>query len=163
MTFEATFASALSFIAMSILLVIYGTLDVKHREVSNKYMFTGIVASMIIVIATGRLFEQPLLHITAILVMILLSFALYRLGAIGGADIKSLLIIGVLSPGIEFAVWEDTILEGILVSGLEIILMLTLGILYWQLQGSNRPEKNVVPLIPFLLLAYLGVQLIAFL
>ncbi|NHJ12192.1 MAG: prepilin peptidase [Candidatus Thorarchaeota archaeon] len=163
MTFEATITSTISFIVMSVFLLVFGILDAREQRVPNSYTLMGIAIGAAIVTATGRFFEQPTLHVTAILVMILLPLVLYRIGAIGGADAKALLLIAILSPGIEFATWPDLILEGILISGLEIAIMLFLGVLYWQLRAAEQRERSAVPLIPFLLVAYLVVQLFAFL
>ncbi|TFG07894.1 hypothetical protein EU522_00305 [Candidatus Thorarchaeota archaeon] len=161
--FEATIVSVFSFITISILLGVYGVLDIRNRKVSNEHILVGFLVSAVIVVGTGRMFEQTILHVASILVMILLSSVLFRIGAIGGADAKALLLVGFLSPGLEFAVWGDIILEGILISGLEIALMLVFGILYWQAKVTGHWERNGVPLIPFLFLAYLIVQLLAFL
>ena len=75
-----------------------------------------------------------------------------------------MIIIALTSPGVLFASWTEPIFEGIIVSGLEIVIMLLLGLLYTKQrkQRESPEEKQVVPLLPLLLIAYLAVQLLAF-
>jgi hypothetical protein len=82
-------------------------------------------------------------------------------GAIGGADLKSLIILSLLSPGLEFAVQSEILLKVFLGDCLRILLMLVFGLLYGRLTrpvlGSHSDERST-PLIPLLLLAYLFSQ-----
>ena len=64
-----------------------------------------------------------------------------------------------ISPGIELGLWDQPILEAIIGIGGELIVMLLGGYLYWKLRGND--EKVTPPLLPFLLVGYLAVQVIA--
>jgi Flp pilus assembly protein protease CpaA len=54
MALEITIASILSFIAMTLLLLIYAVLDVHTHHVPNRIMIIGGMVSLVIVIITGR-------------------------------------------------------------------------------------------------------------
>jgi Flp pilus assembly protein protease CpaA len=99
-----------------------------------------------------------LLHLTAALLTLTLGYVLFRIGALGGADVKILFTISILSPGIEFANWENPILEGILIVGLLFMIPLIVGYLISQ---RKTDEGDVIPLIPVILGTYLVLQLLA--
>jgi Flp pilus assembly protein protease CpaA len=141
----------------------YAYLDIRDRRVPNNLMYSGAFFGFVATIVTGHLFENPLLHISAFVFIALVSLLLFEIGAIGGADFKGLLVIAITSPGNLFATWGDPIFEGIIAGGLEIAIMLLLGLLYSRISKSEyRPEgKKGVPLLPLLLIAYLVVQLLA--
>jgi Flp pilus assembly protein protease CpaA len=106
----------------------------------------------------GHLVENALLHLSAILVALLLGYSLFRIGSLGGADVKTILTVAIISPGIEFAIWENPIMEGILIVGLQLVIMLVVGYLISQ---RKTDETDVIPLVPILLGAYLVLQLLA--
>lgn len=131
----------------------------------NRVLLTGGLVGIAIVILTGHLYSHLILHLSGISAMCLLSYFLFKIGAIGGADLKALVTISIISPGVEFSIWEYVVLEGILAASIQILIMLILGYLYWIM---NKRENNLVdeakttPLIPMLLIGYILVQLIAF-
>ena len=117
----------------------------------------------IIVVLTGHLLNQFALHISSIVFVLIVSYVLFRQGSIGGADAKSLLLIAITSPGVELGDWGNPLFEGIIAGGLEMFVMLLLGTLYWRTKASQSEEDTQIPpLIPFLLIGYLVIQLLAF-
>ena len=148
-----------SFLTVTSLLVIYSILDIRERRVPNEYIATGGVAGGIVIIITGHFVSNLVLHVTAIAIMFTMSYALFRIGSIGGADAKSLLLVALVSPGIELRVLNIPVLEAVIGMGGELIVMLLGGYLYWRFHIND--EKSAPPLIPFLLLGYLAVQLLA--
>jgi Flp pilus assembly protein protease CpaA len=141
-------------------------MDIRERKVSNHYMLLGGVIGLVIAVLTGRLIQSPVLQLTALLLVILLSYVLYQIKAIGGADLKALIILSILSPGIELTLWADPILEAVVGGGLEILIMLIIGLAYsnWSKRVSSSQDKaeRGTPLIPFLSVAYVIIQLLAF-
>jgi hypothetical protein len=91
--------------------------------------------------------------------VIVLSYVLFHIKAIGGADFKALVILSIISPGIELALWIDPILEAVIGGGLEMLIMLTFGYVYSNWSRKNN-EKGT-PLIPFLSVAYVLIQVLA--
>jgi Flp pilus assembly protein protease CpaA len=93
------------------------------------------------------------------------SFLLFRIGAIGGADVKALLIVAILSPGIQLAMWDSPILEALVGGGMELFIMLSLGYAYTKRPSSLRSNSDArvrtVPLIPLLLLGYILIQILS--
>ena len=111
-----------------------------------------------IVLQFGHIVDYALLHLTAVLVALILGYTLFRIGALGGADVKVLFSIAIISPGIEFASWGNPILEGIVAVGLQLMIILVIGYLIAQ---RKTDETEVIPLIPILFGAYLVLQLLA--
>ena len=91
----------------------------------------------------------------------MLSYALYRLGTVGGADVKALMILAIASPGFALTVWDDPILEAVINIGGATAVMLLLGFLYWKLASKNGNWNSKPPLIPFLLMGFIAIQIIA--
>jgi Flp pilus assembly protein protease CpaA len=158
MALEITIASILSFVAMTVLLLVYSLFDLRTRQVPNRIMIIGGMVGFIIVIFTGHLFEQALLHLSASVFMIVVSFLLFRVGAFGGADAKAVVTIAILSPGVEFGNWSEPILEGIISSGLLLVMVLFVAYVFSQYK-QKRARINVTPLLPIILVAYLILQL----
>ncbi|MFX1367026.1 MAG: prepilin peptidase [Promethearchaeota archaeon] len=161
--FEVTAASSVLFSLSSMFLLDYAYLDIRDRRVPNNLMYVSAFFGFFVITVTGHLLENLLLHISALGFMVLVSFLLFRIGSIGGADFKALLVIAMTSPGILFASWSDPVFEGIIAGGLEVAIMLLLGLLYSRIsKPENRSDrKKEVPLLPLLLIAYLAVQLLA--
>ncbi len=124
-------------------------------------MLAGGVIGLAIVILTGHLIQNPLLHLTAPLFVIVLSYVLFRIGTIGGADLKALFILSIISPGIELALWIDPVLEAVVGGGLEMLIMLILGYAYSS--WSRKDKDRGTPLIPFLSIAFVIIQILALL
>ncbi len=113
-----------------------------------------------VVLRFGHIVDYALLHLTAVLLALILGYILFRIGSLGGADVKALLSIAIISPGIEFASWGNPILEGIVAVGFQLVIMLLCGYLISQ---RKTDETKVIPLIPILFGAYLVLQLLALL
>lgn len=111
-----------------------------------------------VVLRFGHIVDYALLHLTAVLVALILGYTLFRIGAFGGADVKVILTIAIISPGIEFTSWKNPILEGIVAVGLQLVITLVIGYLISQ---RKTDETDVIPLLPILFGAYLVLQLLA--
>jgi hypothetical protein len=85
---------------------------------------------------------------------------LYRLGTVGGADVKALMTLAITNPGSALMVWDDPILEAVINIGGITAVMLLLGFLYWKLAGKNGKWSPKPPLIPFLLMGFMAIQII---
>lgn len=160
MVLEITIPSIVSFIATIILLLIYAAFDLRTRLVPNRIMVAGGVIGAVIVILTGHLINQALLHLSAGAFTLFLSYLLFRIGALGGADVKAVVTIAIVSPGIEFASWSDSVVEGIVGSGLLLIIIL-LGAYIFSRYRTKEEEERVTPLLPIILATYLLLQLLA--
>jgi len=147
-----------SFVVTTILLFIYAVLDIRTRKVPNQVLLIGGIVGFAIVLQFGHIVDYALLHLTAVLVALILGYTLFRIGALGGADVKVLFSIAIISPGIEFASWGNPILEGIVAVGLQLMIILVIGYLIAQ---RKTDETEVIPLIPILFGAYLVLQLLA--
>ena len=150
-----------SFLTVTSLLVLYSILDIRQRRVPNEYIAAGGVVGCVVIVLTGHLFSRLLLHVTALVLVSVMAYALFRMRSIGGADVKSLLLVALISPGIELTAWNLPFIEAVAGMGGEFFVMLLGGYLYWRIRIND--ETSTPPLIPFLLLGYLVVQLIAFL
>lgn len=144
---------------MSSLLIIYAWLDCRNKVIPNRIILIGLCMGTLIVILSGHLLQYMVLHITSGLFMLILGYTLFRIGAFGGADVKTVLTIAIVSPGIEFASWNDPILEAVFIAGLQLGAMMGGGYLYSRMKAVERRPK-VIPLIPVLLGAYLVLQLL---
>lgn len=157
MTLNLTMMSISSVLVVSSLLIIYSILDVRERRVKNEIIFLGGAAGCVVLILTEHFAYNAVLHITALLLVIPISYALFRIGSLGGADVKGLLTVALLSPGVELGDWNQPVLEAIGGLGGLLLAMLLGGYLFWRYK--NRESSP--PLIPFLLIGYLMVQLLA--
>lgn len=155
-----TTSAILSFTFTTILLFIYSVFDFRTRKVPNHVMLVGVIIGLAVVMQSGHLVEHALLHLTAVLVTLILGYILFRIGSFGGADVKTIITIAILSPGIEFASWGNPVLEAILIVGLQLMITLFSGYLISQ---RKTDETGVVPLIPILFATYLVLQLLALL
>jgi preflagellin peptidase FlaK len=157
---EITVPSIVSFVSTITLLLIYSLLDLHERRVPNRVMIAGGTIGVGIVTLTGHLFNQMLLHLSAIVFMLCVGYLLFRLRVFGGADVKTVVSIAILSPGIEFSNWSDPILEGAVASGLLLGIVLLSAYLFSKSERRSE-ELRMIPLLPIVLVAYLGMQLLA--
>ena len=148
------------------LLVVYSIMDLHARRVRNEYLVVGGVTGFSLVVLSGHLAANSMLHLTAVIFVSSVSYLLFRIGAIGGADAKALMLVAFLSPGIELAMWGSPILEGLIGGGLELFMMLLLGYVYTKrasiLMNNSDSEYQTIPLIPFLMLSYILIQILSF-
>ena len=155
----------ISFATAVILLLVFSFLDVRERKVSNGLLSAGGLVGCVVSILTGHLFSRPFLYLSALSFVLALSYVLFRLGALGGADVKALVVVALTSPGVVYAHWENQIYEGVMIGAIEILVMVFVGYLYWQIlrrSGRTTSEERVVPLIPLLLVGYVVVQMMPF-
>jgi len=149
------------------LLIVYSVMDLRSRLVRNEYLAFGGVLGFSLAVLSGHLVANSMLHLTEVIFVTSVSYPLFRIGAIGGADAKTLLIVAILSPGIELATWDSPILEALIGGGLGLFIMLLLGYAYTRrssrLKSNSDAEYRTVPLIPFLLLGYILIQTLSFL
>ena len=165
MVLDPIISASMAFLAAILLLSLYSIMDIRNRRVPNRVLLTGGLIGIAIVILTGHLYSHLILHLSGISTMCLLSYFLFKTGAIGGADLKALVTISIISPGVEFSIWENVVFEGILAACIQILIMLILGYLYWVMnQRRNKlvDEVKTPPLIPMLLIGYILVQFLAF-
>ncbi len=153
-----TMSTISSFVFTTVLLIMYAILDIRTRKVPNQVLLMGGIVGLAIVLRFGHIVDFALLHLTAVLVALILGYTLFRIGAFGGADVKVLFTIAIISPGIEFASWENPILEGIVAVGLQLVITLLCGYL---ISRRKTDGMEVTPLIPILFGAYLVLQLLA--
>ena len=95
---------------------------------------------------------------TSVIVMGMIGALLFRIGAIGGADFKALLTTAILSPGFEFVTATTQYFDGVVVSCLELVITLGLGVVVSMRNREQETSESRTPLIPLLLIAYLLVQ-----
>jgi len=161
MTLDLSPTALVAFGMALAMLIFFSILDIRERRIANHLVLIGGAIGFATTILTGHLVQNLLLHLAALLFAIILPYALFRIGAIGGADLKTLVIVSIVSPGIELAVWIDPILEAIIGGGLTLLIMLILGFVYSS--WSTKTSERGTPLIPFLSLAYVLIQLLALL
>ena len=159
MVLDLSLASIVHFITIILLLVVYSILDLRYRTVKNELVLAGVIIGGTISVFTGHFVTSIVLHATALLLTIPLAYILFRLGSIGGADVKVLFIVSLFSPGIELGNWNQPALEAIFGLGGELFIMLLGGYLYWRIKRNDK--ENNPPLLPFLLLGYLVIQVFA--
>jgi len=123
-------------------------------------MITGGLVGLIIVVFTGHLIDHALLHLTAGIFLTAVAYMLFRVGAFGGADVKTVVTIAILSPGVEFGDWSQPILEGIIASGLLLLAVLLVASAF-SLYRQQQEKTSVTPLLPIMLGAYLAIQILA--
>jgi len=155
----------ISFATAVILLLVFSFLDVRERKVSNGLLSAGGLIGCVVSILTGQLFRLPFLYLSTLSFVLALSYVLFRLGALGGADVKALIVVTLTSPGVVYAHWENQIYEGVMIGAIEILAMLFAGYLYSQIRlrsGRNSSEERAVPLIPLLLAGFVVVQMMPF-
>lgn len=153
-----TMSTIASFVITTALLIMYSVLDLRTRKVQNQVFLIGGITGFAIILRFGHIVDYALLHLTSVIVALILGYVLFRIGAFGGADVKTLITIAIISPGIEFASWENPILEATIAVGLQLMFTLLFGYLISQ---RKTDETEVIPLIPILLGAYLVIQLLA--
>jgi len=156
-----TLPEVLAFLASIVFLSLVSYYDLKNRHVENMIMVVSAIIGTLLTLLSGHLFQFLLQHLLAVSVTLLLATVLFRTGAIGGADFKSLLIISVMSPGAEFHDVINPLFEGVIVPMIQVLLMLVLGQIWCVFNRRNKSDGEVTPpLLPFLLAGYLVLQTI---
>ncbi|MCF2135703.1 MAG: prepilin peptidase [Candidatus Thorarchaeota archaeon] len=151
----------LSFLTVVIALIPFSILDLRYRRVSNRYTMASIVVGCMLITLTGQIFIELWIHLFAIVLMLWFVLVLYRIGSLGGADVKILLFVSITSPGLVFVVWDDFIIEGLVGTGMMVVLILILASTYSRTKRSTQHDRT--PLVPFMLIAYLCIQMLSLL
>lgn len=148
-------SSLLAFTVTLLLLIIYSAFDVRERKVPNQLLLVGGIIGIAVSFISGHFYENLLLHLFALVFTIPISYILFKIGAFGGADVKALISVAIISPGFEFLISMNPLIEVIIAAGIELVTMLSLGYIWW-FQAKNRSKDALPPpLIPFLLIGYL--------
>ncbi len=165
MVLDLSIGSLVVFLTMMLLLVFCSIMDIRSRRVTNRIVVMCCITGLAVALLAGRLLIEPVLHLSAVLFAASLSYVLFRLGALGGADVKLLCAVALISPGTELSVIGSPLYEAVLSAGFQMSVMLLGG--YLCSQRSKNQEKNGKatgsrpPLIPFLLVGYSAAQLLA--
>lgn len=159
MALEITEARLLAFVCIVVMLTMYSIMDLRERRVSNEIMIVGFILGLVLDTASGHIMSSLPLHLIALSFATIMVLILFRLGAIGGADAKSVVFVSLVSPGIEFSIMENQIFEGIVGCAIMLFIMFLFGYVYQAMNKSG--SSRATPLIPFLLVGYLAIQLLA--
>ncbi len=157
---EFTLSHVVSFAIVTTILIVFSVIDVETRKVPNKYMIAGMIITGVTTVLTGHLFSEIMLHLIAFIVTGIFVVILFRIGALGGADAKSMILITLGSPGIEFVSLADPIYEAIL-GTIGILLIMLVGAIAYSKKADDISKGT--PLLPFMLIAYLLLQAISIL
>ncbi|MHA2423914.1 MAG: prepilin peptidase [Candidatus Thorarchaeota archaeon] len=161
MAVEITIQGLLAFSLAVALLMFFSLMDLKTRKVPNEVMSMSFALGVLMSIVTGHLIDQLYLHLVGIIFAVVFAIPLFYMNAIGGADVKTVILLQFISPGLELGTFTEFVTEGMIGVFALLLSMLVLGLLY-----SRREEKidrKRTPLIPFLFVGYLVMQLIVLL
>ena len=152
----------ISFIGAIIFYSVNSFFDLRTRLVPNKLILGETLMSLFVVIISGRLFSQMILHIFSLLIALALGYLLFKIGSLGGGDVKTLVVISLISPGIEPSTMVSYVLEAILGFGVPLIIALLVGQLYIRYYRSiSENKEHLQPaLIPYLFGGYVLLQLL---
>ncbi|MGV9169871.1 MAG: prepilin peptidase [Promethearchaeia archaeon] len=151
----------LAFFATVGFLSLIGYYDFKKREIDNTIMVASAILGGLLTLLSGHLFEFQWQHLVAVPFTVVLATILFNVGAIGGADLKALVIISIISPRIEFHDVLNPIFECVISISVQILVMLILGQIWYILNRKQDSESETVPpLLPFLLIGYISIQII---
>ena len=89
MVLDLSIASIMSVLTIISLLLIYSILDIRDRKVRNEFLFVGGVVGCIVLLLTNHFTTNLVLHVAALLIVLPPTYILFRIGSIGGADVKS--------------------------------------------------------------------------
>ncbi len=159
---ELSYSHVIASIAVLWVLTHFSVLDLKGRRVSNRYSALYVVAGVVITGLTGHLSDELVLHLMGLVVILSLSLGLYRIGSLGGGDVKTFIIVAICSPGLEFVGLEDVVIESLIGTGGLVILTLFFSLMYVRYLKPKSDSGRTTPLILFILLAYLVIQLTSF-
>ncbi len=163
MIFELTIPSVLSLVTVVILLSVFARSDILTRRVPNTQILLAMFIGVIVIVLSGHLILSPINHVLSLIIVTPVSYSLWRLGSIGGADAKCIVVIAMISPGLELAEGRGPLFEVISGNLLQVLIMLICGHFYQRLihhRRQSQMERVSIPLIPFLLLAYVVTQML---
>jgi len=161
MAVEITIQGIMAFGLSVSLLTLFSLMDLKTRKVSNELMTISLALGVLMSIVTGHLLDQLYLHLVGIFLAMVFAAPLFYMNAFGGADVKTVILLQFISPGLELGTFAEFVTEGMMGVFIPLLFMLVLGLLYSRSRG--KIASDTTPLIPFLFLGYLLMQLIVLL
>ena len=159
MVLDLSVPSIVSFVFMTVALLVFSLLDLRDGVVPNRILLAFGAVGVAVAALSGHISRDWILHLVAVTTFLLLGYTLFRQGAIGGADFKAAIILGAVSPGLEMGSWADPVFEAFISSATELALMLLFGYVLWRV--FRQRQLGTTPLIPGLLAAYLIIQVLA--
>jgi len=141
-----------------LLLLVLSVADIRSRTAPNSYLVGGGSIGILIEIAMG-VEPEIILRVISLAFTMTLVLSLYRIGAVGGGDVKTLIVVALLSPGLPTMTCDDEVLEAVLAGGIELFVMLLLGTIHSRFRSDGGRTSEITPLIPYLLVGYLVVQI----
>ncbi|MFW9849946.1 MAG: prepilin peptidase [Candidatus Thorarchaeota archaeon] len=161
MAVEITMQGIMAFGLSVSLLTLFSLMDIKTRKVSNELMTISLAVGVLMSIVTGHLLDQLYLHLVGIFLAVIFAVPLFYMNAFGGADVKTMILLQFISPGLELGNFAEFLAEGMIGVFVPLLFMLVLGLVYSKRGGKTDRDKT--PLIPFLFVGYLLMQLIVLL
>jgi len=165
MVLDLSIGSLVVFLTVMLLLIVCSIMDIRSRKVTNRIVVMTYLTGLAVALLAGRLLVEPILRLSSVLFVAPLSYVLFRLGALGGADVKLLCAVALISPGAELSVLGSPLYEAVLSAALQMAVMLLGGYLCSQhsksQQSIGKAADSRPPLVPFLLVGYLAAQLLA--
>lgn len=158
MVLDLGLASLTSITLICVILGVCTVLDLRERRIPNRIIVVFAITGALLVVVTGHLAQDWILHLSSTATFLTLGYILFKMGAIGGGDLKTSLLIGLVSPGLELVGWADPVLEGFMISAIELAIMLLLGYLAGRIRDHSHAR---IPLIPLIFVAYLAVQIMS--
>lgn len=154
-------SSMITFLAAVMLFAVNSSCDLKTRKIPNRLILAEGVISLVIVFWSGKILSQPILHLLSMFIALTLGYVLFRTGSLGGGDVKTLLVISLISPGLAFNTTLPITIEAHLGVDIPLIVALLLGHLYIRYYTKRVEEKTKLPppLVPYLFGGYILVQL----
>lgn len=146
-----------------IILSVNSYLDIKTRRIPNRLIWLEGTLSVLFVLISGRVVTQPFLHVYSFTFSLAMGYLLFKVGSMGGGDVKTLVVISIASPGVEFVELMSGTLEAIIAVGCILFVTLLFGhlhvILYKERLQETRSRMSP-PLIPYLLMGYILIQVL---
>ena len=158
MTVDQSISSIVIVLYVILLLLVLSVADIRSRTAPNSYLVGGGGIGILIEIAMG-VEPEIILRVISLAFTMALALSLYRIGAVGGGDVKTLIVVALLSPGLPTTTCDYEVLEAVLAGGIELFVMLLLGTIHSRFRSDGGRTSEITPLIPYLLVGYLVVQI----
>lgn len=157
MTVDQSISGIVIVLYVILLLLVLSVADIRSRTAPNSYLVGGGGIGILIEIAMG-VEPEIILRVISLAFTMALALSLYRIGAVGGGDVKTLIVVALLSPGLPTTTCDE-VLEAVLAGGIELFVMLLLGTIHSRFRSDGGRTSEITPLIPYLLVGYLVVQI----
>ena len=158
MTVDQSISGIVIVLYVILLLLVLSVADIRSRTAPNSYLVGGGGIGILIEIAMG-VEPEIILRVISLAFTMALALSLYRIGAVGGGDVKTLIVVALLSPGLPTTTCDYEVLEAVLAGGIELFVMLLLGTIHLRFRSDGGRTSEITPLIPYLLIGYLVVQI----